>query len=66
MCVALSVMFCPNASALNPDWQIYQLGHRAWKVDDGYLGGYVNALAQAAGGYLWVGTDKGLFRFDGV
>jgi signal transduction histidine kinase/ligand-binding sensor domain-containing protein len=65
-CVALSVMFCTNASALNPDWQIYQFGHRAWKIDDGYLGGYVNAIAQGGGGYLWVGTDKGLFRFDGV
>ncbi|HEY9104139.1 diguanylate cyclase [Chitinimonas sp.] len=26
----------------------------------------VRALVQDAGGYLWVGTDNGLFRFDGL
>ena len=64
---ALALAFlCPSAFALNPDWQIYQYGHRAWKIDDGFLGGFVNAIAQDGKGYLWVGTDKGLFRFDGV
>src|SRR5579864_6458974 len=27
--------------------------------------GAVNAIAQTADGYLWIGTDKGLLRFDG-
>src|SRR5262249_6083386 len=48
------------------DWQLYQYGHRAWKADDGFLGGFVNAIVQDTQGYLWVGTDNGLFRFDGV
>ena len=28
-------------------------------------GGAVTALTQTPDGYLWIGTDKGLFRFDG-
>jgi signal transduction histidine kinase len=59
-------LLCPKASALNPDWQIYQYGHRTWKIDDGFLGSFVNALAQDKDGYLWIGTDEGLFRFDGI
>jgi ligand-binding sensor domain-containing protein len=40
--------------------------HRAWKIEDGFLGSAVNVLAQDADCYLWIGTDKGLFRFDGI
>src|SRR5262249_37606211 len=65
-CAIVFALFCPNTLALNPDWQLYQYGHRAWKADDGFLGGFVNAIVQDTQGYLWVGTDNGLFRFDGV
>src|SRR5262249_17209811 len=30
------------------------------------LAGPVWAIAQDGGGFLWLGTDEGLFRFDGV
>ena len=59
-------LYSPNSQALNPDWQLSQYGHRAWKIEDGFLGSVVNALAQDKKGYLWIGTDKGLFRFDGI
>jgi Two component regulator propeller len=65
LAVALTLI-CPNAFALNPDWQIYQYGHRAWKIDDGFIGSVVYALAQDKDGYLWIGADKGVFRFDGI
>ena len=31
----------------------------------GFPGGAVNGIAQTADGYLWIGTDRGLIRFDG-
>src|SRR5262249_53351917 len=31
----------------------------------GYLGGAVNAIKQTSDGYLWIGAQKGLIRFDG-
>ncbi len=30
-----------------------------------FNGGTVTALTQTPDGYLWIGTDKGLMRFDG-
>jgi ligand-binding sensor domain-containing protein/signal transduction histidine kinase len=58
-------LLCPPSLALDPDWQIYQYGHRAWKSGDTFPGGTINAIAQDADGYLWLGTNTGLFRFDG-
>ncbi len=62
----LLALVCPRVSALDPNWNLYQFGHRAWKIDDGYLNGPVYALTQDKDGYLWLGTGNGLFRFDGV
>ena len=39
---------------------------RSWHVENGLPDGTITALAQTADGYLWVGTRKGLVRFDGV
>ena len=52
-----------TAGALNPDRDIHQLALRSWGEKDGYPG---NALAQTTDGFLWIGSDTGLFRFDGV
>ncbi len=65
-CIPVFALFCVTSFALNPDWRIYQYGHRAWKIDDGLLPGSLNAVAQDGDGYLWVATDQGLFRFAGV
>jgi ligand-binding sensor domain-containing protein len=34
-------------------------------VDEGYTGGTIYAMAQSRDGYLWLGTEHGLVRFDG-
>ncbi len=66
LCSLLITFSCLSSFALNPDWQIYQYGHRAWKIEDGFLGSTVNAISQDRDGYLWIGTNNGLFRFDGI
>src|SRR5215208_7950133 len=38
----------------------------AWSQKDGLPSGTVYALAQEKDGYLWVGTNDGLYRFDGL
>ena len=40
--------------------------YRAWTEVDGLPGNRILALAQAHDGLLWLGTDEGLVRFDGV
>lgn len=39
---------------------------RPWQTDEGLPQNSVNAIAQTPDGYLWVGTQEGLARFDGV
>ena len=38
----------------------------SWHTESGLPDGNITALAETADGYLWVGTFKGLARFDGV
>src|ERR1700685_519624 len=54
-----------TVSALNPDRDIHQFAHRSWGEKEGDPG-RAHALAQTTAGYLWIGSDIGLFRFDGV
>src|SRR6266852_9806654 len=44
---------------------ITQFTHTAWSAKDG-IPGPVRAIAQTRDGYLWLGTDAGLYRFDGL
>jgi ligand-binding sensor domain-containing protein/signal transduction histidine kinase len=37
-----------------------------WQADDGLPQGTVTSITQTADGYLWLGTQNGLVRFDGV
>src|SRR5882672_9735873 len=38
----------------------------AWRVEDGLPDNIVDAITQTPDGYLWLGTQGGLVRFDGV
>jgi ligand-binding sensor domain-containing protein len=39
--------------------------HDTWGDSNGFVGGAVYSIAQSADGYLWIGTERGLVRFDG-
>ena len=57
---------CGCGFALNPSLDISQYGHDAWTVRSGFIKGNIYAMAQTPDGYLWLGTEFGLVRFDGV
>lgn len=59
-------LLVPRAHALDPQRSIAQYTHDRWSAASGFPGGSVNAIAQTADGYLWIGSEKGLIRFDGV
>ena len=59
------LLLASPAVALDPDRTLAQLHHTAWTAEDG-APSQVSALAQTADGYLWIGSARGLFRFDGV
>src|SRR6185369_884464 len=58
--------FCPCVFGLNPSLDIIQYDHTAWKLGEGFSKGIIRSLAQTPDGYLWLGTEFGLLRFDGV
>ena len=66
--IALGVLLacCGCAFALDPSLDINQYAHTAWKTGDGFSKGIIYTIAQTPDGYLWLGTEFGLFRFDGV
>jgi PAS domain S-box-containing protein len=65
--VTLAVMACllSASHALDPHRKISQYAREKWSAANGLPGGAVHAIAQSPDGYLWIGTDKGLVRFDG-
>jgi len=54
------------ATALDPKTRLTQYRHTAWRVQEGAFESAPNAIAQTPDGYIWIGTDSGLVRFDGV
>src|SRR5215813_11650576 len=55
-----------SASALDPNRMLSQYMHDYWGIEKGFTGGAISVIGQSSDGYLWIGTDKGLFRFDGL
>src|SRR5262245_8414690 len=54
------------AFALNPSLDVSQYAHTSWKIREGFIKGPITDIAQTPDGYLWLGTEFGLVRFDGV
>lgn len=63
--VSLLVVVCPRAPALDPSLELTQYTHTAWTAPEG-LKGSTRSIVQTPDGYLWLGTEFGLVRFDGV
>jgi signal transduction histidine kinase/ligand-binding sensor domain-containing protein len=63
----IAATFFPQAArALDPNCSISRYIHNQWGSEQGFPGGTVNAIAQTSDGYLWIGSELGLVRFDGV
>jgi PAS domain S-box-containing protein len=56
----------PCALALDPASEVNQYAHTAWKVRDGTFKDSIASIAQTPDGYIWLATQFGLVRFDGV
>ncbi|MFD0894859.1 two-component regulator propeller domain-containing protein [Luteolibacter ambystomatis] len=54
---------CPAARAIPPE---VPFSSRAWETDDGLPHGGVNAVLRREDGFLWIATQGGLVRFDGM
>ncbi|HMM35365.1 MAG TPA: hypothetical protein PKA62_11610, partial [Thermoanaerobaculia bacterium] len=67
MAAALALLLAhPRALSLSPERQLSQFAISTWQTADGLPMNSVLAMAQAADGSLWLGTEEGLVRFDGA
>src|SRR5215813_1332485 len=56
----------PCAFALDPALDVSQYAHTRWEIREGFSKGIILSIVQTPDGYLWLGTEFGLLRFDGV
>lgn len=63
-CMAL--LFAQPSGALDPNKSFSQYVLDAWATDNGLPQNTVYCITQTQDGFLWVGTEEGLARFDGV
>ena len=62
----LSVLLLPGAISgvwgdITPSYR-----HDLWNTSAGFPGGYVYSITQTTDGYVWIGSSKGLIRYDGT
>ena len=66
--VAAALLFIAITSspALDPKRSLNEFGHQSWLTENGLPQNTVQAVVQTQDGYLWIGTQEGLARFDGL
>jgi ligand-binding sensor domain-containing protein/signal transduction histidine kinase len=62
----LSFLLGGPALSLDRGAPVSKYVHTVWQTDDGLPQNYVVSIAQTTDGYLWLATQEGLARFDGV
>jgi ligand-binding sensor domain-containing protein/signal transduction histidine kinase len=55
-----------SARALDPHTTLAQYGYQSWQTDTGLPQNTVHAIVQGRRGFVWIATEGGLVRFDGV
>ncbi len=60
------MMAVPQAHALDPHRALTQYGHQQWGPENGLPCYSILSVVQSSDGYLWLGTEEGLVRFDGL
>src|SRR5581483_6467251 len=65
MSAALTIAWAP-ARALDRHTAVAQYGYQSWQTDTGLPQNTVHAIVQGRDGFLWIATEGGLVRFDGV
>jgi signal transduction histidine kinase/ligand-binding sensor domain-containing protein len=63
---AFALLTCHALFALDPNRNLSQYIVTRWGAGDALPAGAVNAIAQTPDGFLWIGSDTGLVRWDGI
>jgi signal transduction histidine kinase/ligand-binding sensor domain-containing protein len=63
--VAILCAMATAAGAIEPYRSLTQYSRKVWTQAEGLPQDTITAIAQTTDGYLWLGTEEGLARFDG-
>jgi signal transduction histidine kinase/ligand-binding sensor domain-containing protein len=63
--LALLLTLASTVGALEPTTPLAAFSRQSWVMENGLPQNTVQALAQTTDGFLWIGTEVGLVRFDG-
>jgi ligand-binding sensor domain-containing protein/signal transduction histidine kinase len=63
--LSICSLLCVAAYGLSANKKISQFAIDKWRTSDGLPEMAVQSITQTAEGYLWIGTQEGLSRFDG-
>jgi signal transduction histidine kinase/ligand-binding sensor domain-containing protein len=63
---AWAALFPHAANAIDPQRAMSQYVRDRWGTEQGFPRGPVYAISQTSDGYLWIGSEAGLLRFDGL
>src|SRR5437016_2978613 len=55
-----------QALALDPNRDLSQFNRQVWVTENGLPQNTVHSIVQTQNGYVWIATEEGLARFDGV
>lgn len=62
----MTIGIAATTDAVDAERAMSQYIRDQWGNDRGFPGGPVYAVTQSQDGYLWIGAEKGLVRFDGL
>ncbi|HEV7396203.1 MAG TPA: two-component regulator propeller domain-containing protein [Pyrinomonadaceae bacterium] len=52
--------------AIDPPKELSRFRHEVWLTENGLPQNTVHSIAQTKDGYIWLGTEEGLARYDGI
>src|SRR5258706_1296579 len=66
-CLLLLLSFaCSQALALDPARDLFQFSQQIWLTENGLPQNTIHSITQGRDGYIWIATEEGLARFDGI
>jgi ligand-binding sensor domain-containing protein/signal transduction histidine kinase len=55
-----------QALALDPARDLFQFNQQIWLTENGLPQNTIHRITQGTDGYIWIATEEGLARFDGI